>query len=296
MAQTANNGRIIVTTAGASVPYAADYQRVFDSEWPSIQCAFETLQTVAPSGSITVPHNLGFYPMVMTWTISGGISIGRSFAFSGNLSGPQNEAIVQFDKVNLYITNGDASNSYTLSIKCFNIDITKSIDYTLPKPPVVKTKYDPTEGIKVSKYSKSIGSTDLRDFILHSRAQSPAVLSIQSLDKAIQYQPFGTFSLYDIIYTNPANYLPWGLAYTGTIGGKWQALAPGTQQSGNIFIIAADVTQFFSQDTQASAMGIKGSGSILRIQGSFSGANTNTGTLIMLRDPLVIANTVSVTY
>jgi len=265
---------IVVTQAGISARYAADYQMVFNSDWPSLAIAFEANVQVPYLSSLTIPHNLGFYPLTMGWTILNGVSIGRTFTSSGNLSGPQNDVTLTFDNKNIYLTNNGSFNqvTYTMSIKCYNLDISKGIDYTLPKTPTVKTTYDPSNGIKVVKYGKSIGSTDLRDFILHSRAQSPAVLSIVT-----------TVKNGIIGYNNPVGYVPWTLAFVGGPGQnqKYSPLAPGSQQNGYQFVLANP------QQSNPQTY----------ITNSFlTNPNNNFGSLVVLRDPLIVPTTVQANY
>lgn len=259
---------IIVTQAGVSAPYAADYQMVFNSNWPSLQIAFETTVTVGASASRTIAHGLKIYPLTMGWIVKNGVSLGRIFTVSGNFEDPTQTAVaLSFDNTSVYLVNSDAVNAYTVNVKCFNLDISKQVDYTLPKPPVVKTPYDPTYGIKVVKYGLSIGSTDLRDFILHSRAQSPAVLSIVT-----QYTTTPSGSRV-IQYTNPAGYVPWVLAYIkgpGS-GSAYTPLAPGTQPAGYAHSLS-------TTSTITNSVGIP------------------YGSLVVLRDPLVVPNTLTVVY
>lgn len=277
------SGGIRVTQIGVSDPYAADYQYVFNSDWPSLAIAFEARVDVAYLATVTVPHNLGFYPLVMGWSILNGVSIGRTFGVSGNLSGPQNDVALTFDNNNIYLRNNGIYNqvTYTVSIKCYNVDISKGVDYTLPQFPTVKTGYDPTTGIKVNKYNKSMASNDLRDYILHSRAQSPAVLSI--VTQVSTNNLGGKF----IGYNNPVGYTPWVLAFVGGPGQKqtYQPLAPGAQQSGYLFGIDSASQAVSNGVTQA------------RLTSTFlSFPNNNFGSLVVLRDPLVVANTLQVTY
>lgn len=271
---------IRVTQVGVSDPYAADYQYVFNSDWPSLAIAFETRVDVPYLGSVTIPHPLKFYPLTMGWTILNGVSIGRTLATSGNLSGPQNDVTLTFDDKNIYLTNNGVYNqvTYTMSIKCYNIDISQSIDYTLPKLPQVKTAYDPSAFIKVVKYNKSMASNDLRDFILHSRAQSPAVLSI--VTKADTNGNIG--------YNNPVGYTPWTLAFVGGAGQHttFAPLAPGEQQSGYAFrLLSAN---------NAQTLGVP-QASIFK---SFTPVypNNSFGSLVVLRDPLIVPTTKTVTY
>lgn len=281
--QVASNAGIRVTQTGISAPYAADYQYVFNSDWPSLPIAFEKRIDVPYLGSVTVKHGLGFYPLTMAWSILNGISIGRTFAISGNLSGAQNDVQLTFDKDNIYLTNNGTYNptTYTVSIKCYNVDISTGVDYTLPQQPTVKTSYDPQTGIKVTKFGKSIGSNDLRDYILHSRAQSPALLSIVT-------QPTVNVSGGKLLaYNNPPGYIPWTLAFVGGPGQNttYAPLAPGAQQAGYQFVLLSKA--------QATTLGIPQT----YITSSFlSNPNNTFGSLVVLRDPLVVPNTRTVTY
>jgi hypothetical protein len=282
-----NSAGIRVTQIGVSEPYAADYQFVFNSDWPSLAIAYEVVidvpYTDGFSISAQVTHGLGFYPLVMGWSFLNGVSIGRSFVASGNLSGPQNDVQISFDKQNIYFVNKGIYNAltYTMSIKCYNVDISQGVDYTLPQFPTVKTPYDPTTGIKVSKNGKSIASNDLRDFILHSRAQSPAILSIVT---QVTTRPSGTKY---IGYNNPAGYVPWVLGFVGGPGqdSTYSPIAPGAQQSGYLFGLQSAAQATANGETQAL------------LQGSFLfRPNATFGSLVVLRDPLVLPNTLRVTY
>lgn len=281
-----SNGGIRVTQIGVSDQYAADYQYVFNSDWPSLAIAFETvIQVPYVDGftQVSVAHGLGFYPLTMAWTILNGISIGRTFGPSGNLSGPQNDVKMTFDNKNLYFVNQGIFNqvTYTISVKCYNIDISTGVDYTLPKYPVVKTTYDPTTGIKVVKINKSIASNDLRDFILHSRAQSPAVLSI--VTQVSTLSAGGKV----IGYNNPPGYTPWVLAFVGGPGQNtvYTPLAPGAQQSGYLFGIES-ATQAISDGLPQARI----------TPGFLINPNNNFGSLVVLRDPLIVPTTVSAVY
>lgn len=268
---------IVVTQPGTSAPYAADYQMVYNSNWPSLAIAFEATGTLANGASATIPHKLGFYPLTLVWLVdpSTGTNLGRVSDVAGSFYGPLTVLLYQFDNQNIYIQNngGYNTNTYNYSVKCYNVDISKAADYTLPQPPILKTAYDPNFGIKVSKYGKSVGSNDLRDFILHSRAQSPAVLSI--VTKATTPDPNAPYQGTSLNYVNPANYTPWVLAFIkgpNDTSKKYELLAPGSQQAGYLH----------------------------RLQGKYSqianSAGTPYGSLVVLRDPLVVTNTKRIVY
>lgn len=276
-----NSAGIRITQAGVSAQFAADYQYVFNSDWPSLAIAFETVQSVGPYGSVTVPHGLGFYPLTMGWTMLNGVSIGRTFGVSGNLNSNQNVVSLAFDKDNIYLSSADGSVTYDIVIRCYNIDISKNVDYTLPHFPTVPNTYDPSTGIKVSKNGKSIVSKDLRDFVLHSRAQSPAVLSIVT-DVTLDNNGQKTIG-----YNNPAGYMPWVLAFTSGPGQDdyYYPLAPGSQQNGYEFSIKSLQT--------AKSEGIPQNAIYASL---LSNPNNTFGSLVVLRDPLVVAKTKRVVY
>lgn len=251
-----SNG-IRITQAGIDARFAADYQYVFNSDWPSLAIAFDQVITVKANSIGKVTHGLGFFPLTMAWFSINGVSVGR---FYGGTS---------FDKQNVYIDNSYSSTDVTVDIKCYNVDISTSQDYALPKPPNFKTNYDPSIGIKVVKYGKSIISTDLRDFILHSRAQSPAILVIKT-----QVDGFVGGGSNSISYVNPANYTPWVLGFICPFGDNttYQCYPPGGNQSSPAFF----------------QLGTK---SVIRTAGT-----TGNGSLVVLRDPLVIPTSTRVIY
>lgn len=248
---------IIITQPGVDVKTAADYQMIFNSNWPSLQIAFEGIITVAGYSSGQIAHGLGFFPLTMAWFLVNNVSVGRFYG------------VTTFDINNVYINNSSNAGSVTVSIKCYNIDISKNVDYTLPLPPTYKAPYDSTYGIKVVKNGKNITSTDLRDFILHSRAQSPAVLSVVTETKGIITGNYVT-----IQYTNPATYTPWVLGFITPFGNKnlYQCYAPGGNQA---------APAFFQIGTK-SVIWTNGTG--------------GAGTIVVLRDPLVISTKVQVIY
>lgn len=263
---------IQVSQAGVDLRYAADYQLVFNSNWPSLQIAFDYTTDIAAAASLTIPHGLGFYPLTLGWAIKGGVNLGRIFTQSENFENPDQIAVtLSFDDTNVYLHN-TASTTYSVNVKCYNVDISKQVDYTLPRPPVLKTSYDPSFGIKVVKYGSSIASTDLRDFILHSRAQSPALLSIVTEATLPLPTPLTGFTN-ALQYTNPPGYVPWVLAFINGPGSglPYSPMAPGFQQTG--YRHGLGTTSYIVNSAGAAY-----------------------GSLVVLRDPLVVPSTVMVTY
>lgn len=256
---------IIITQPGVDVSTAADYQMLFNSNWPSLQIAFEKVITVtAGNVSPPIPHGLTFTPLTMTWFLVNGISVGRFYG------------VTTFDSTNVYIDNSLNTSDVVASIKCYNLDITVNADYTNPLPPTFKLPYDPDYGIKIAKNGKNITSTDLRDFILHSRAQSPAVLHVGTVNQVYATDP--NFTGTNIQYTNPAGYVPWVLGFASLTSNTsiYQAYPPGNNQSFPAFVQIGATSYILP-----SSLG--------------SGTFTN-GSLVVLRDPLLIPNTLRIQY
>lgn len=251
---------------------APDYAFVYNSDWPSLACAFDDLVTVGANATVVVPHDLKIYPLILGWIVSGGINKGRIFSLSGSFeSSPQTDITMSWNRTNITLVNSTA-NSYQVCVKAYNLDITVASDYTNPKPAPAKLPYDPHFGIKLVKHNKLIDSPDLRDFILHSRAQSPAVLSVVTGNNTISYN-------------NPVGYVPWTFAFYDDGNGNYRGLAPGSQQSGSIFKLGSGLSS-----TQGSVT-TTANGAILT-----SVSSTVSLSLVVLRDPLVASNIVNVAY
>ena len=282
---------IFITQQGVSVPTAADYQFVFNSNWPSLQVAFDTTVTIAANATLTIPHNLSFTPFTVGWILQNGISIGRIFAYAQRfISAPQSTVSFTFDSTNVYLT-GDTTNSYEVNIKCYNLDITTSVDYTFPQYPKYPTLYDNTTGIKVTKSGKQINSTDLRDFILHSRAQSPAVLSVVTEALGVPWNSsfFGGIQQgFNVIsYTNPAGYTPWVYGFY-------------SQPAGIGLNNSSEIITYSQADYGVQAVGMlltnPTSNGGFTIELPYDVANNQGATIVVLRDPLIATQTLEVQY
>lgn len=244
---------IKIARAGFDVNTCADYEMLFNSAWPSIAIAGTDTSTFTSSGSGeisgTLTHNLGFPPLTMSWVILNNATETRIFS-----SVDDNKAYIDYFALN-------DNTEYTIYTVFYNIDISQSAEYRYLPPSAVALPYDPSYGIKVVKQFKSINSTDLRDYILHSRAQSPAILSIQAQDSD---------STGKITYTMNAGYTTWIYGY-GFINNVWVTALLYNQSVPGLFV---DNTNTF------------------RVQLTPG----QKGSLIVLRDPLFAATTVEVTY
>lgn len=245
---------IKIARAGFDVRKATDYQLLFNSAWPSIAIAFPS--TINPgSAAATVKHGLGFPPFTMAWVVQGGTFIGRYFP--------------DIDTQNVYLNDPNFVAGNIYYIQCYNLDISKQAFYPfLPPPAASPGPYDKNYGAKFAKSGKSSASSNLNDFIFHTRTQSPAILAVNTTPDIAQEA--GTTGE-TISYTNPNGYTPWVFGYA-IFSGVYTFANPYNQAVPSLFI-------------------------------NLTGPNTFTivtggggGSLVVLRDPLFVANSIQVQY
>lgn len=248
---------IKISQVGVNVRFAADWQLVFNSDWPSVVIVFDQNITVGTGTIFGTPvlHNLSFTPFAMCWMLDGG----------GNAI---SRIPVNITAKAIYIPN--VSSETTFNIKAYAIDLTVSANYQLPAfPPTTKTLYDPTYGIKVVKYGHGINSSDLRNFILNSQAQSPAVLSVITQDTP------KAFDGNTLTYKNPKNYIPWQFGFSRTTNST-----PTSNLDPSTTLYIEQPPEFLLTDLNQ-----------LQLSGIPDG-----GTFIVLRDPLVAPAKIRTVY
>ena len=152
--------------------------------------------------------------------------------------------------------------------KCYNIDLSKQADYTFVKNPGNSFNYSPDIGMKLVKEGKSIDSTDLRDFILHTRAQAPLVLTVIT-----EKSQTGSAGNYNISYTNPAGYVAWAFGMADN------PATPGQYDWANLMAGSPPRLYFENGGT--------------RFRVNYQGTKA---CLVVLRDPLFAATDVNVSY
>lgn len=264
---------IKVSQTGYSVDNAPDYALAFNSSWPSLPIVREFTVTINATfnGSFwvfadqTFTHGLGLYAWAHCWETNSPNAIGSIVTrrIDTNIIIGKNSVIWSG-----YGLLSSQPAALTIHVKVYNIDMSKPVAYEYVQPPVTQSPYDPNFGIKVTKEGKSIDSKDLRDFVIHSRAQSPAILSILTQANAD--------SSGNVTYTNPQGYTNWVYGYVlfdlGSIGSFYTyAQAQGQ---------AYPVYQFINGTTYQLS--------------TLSGANNVS--LLVLRDPLFVPAVVQVTY
>lgn len=249
---------------GFNVSTATDYELLFSSAWPSLAVAFAQAVTIVPGGLGpgvgTLAHPLNFIPFTMVWVIEKGVVTRRTFP--------------DISATTIYINDINATGTTTYFVQCYNLDITKQVSYSFVAPPPVGIGvYDPHYAYKFAKPGKTASSNKLNDYIVHSQAQSPALLNVvTTFDKTP-----AVVSSQTITYRSPRNYIPWVFGYSASIfaGAPLYTWAPPYAQAPPRLFINLVANNSFTLSCDSTATG---------------------GSLIVLRDPLFVPNTVQVTY
>jgi len=230
---------------------APDNSLLFSSAWPSLTIAVD--KTFA-DGSSTYTHALGFVPLAMFWSTTGGVTTRYFPSFSTAV----NSSTIQIP------TN---SATTVVNMKLYNLDIGTDVDYPYTaNAGVASSTYDTNYGIKYAKSGRDINSTDLRNFIVHSRCQSPQVLAVKTQ----------TSTTTDTVnYTSPNAYAAWVFGFIRKVTGDYY-FAPYFQQSyPRTFITQVGDTYSYS----------------LQYSGTDTGAS-----LVVLRDPFFTSTYVQANY
>lgn len=249
----ADNG-IKISKAGYDALKAADNDLLFNSSWPSIQ--YVRVKNVTAGEA--VPHGLEFPPVAFM------------------LGGATAETI-------MYGQDVDDTNVYprvTGTMVIYHIDISTDVEYPYTTTQSVNTAYNPDYGIKIVKEGGDIDSTELRDYILHSRCGSPLILAVKTQETV---NPENS----DIVqYTSKIGYPTLNFGYSGrpagaatssglTFGNNGYSFAPQGGQS-----IPLAFTDGFTVYTPI-----------------YSGFSDGRASVICLRSPMfATTNTVQVTY
>lgn len=246
-----------VAKAGFDTRTATDYELLFNSGWPSLAIAFTKVVTTIPTGVGSILHPLGFPPLTMAWVVEGGVCTRRHFP--------------QVSSTSLNFTDIDAVNA-TYYVQCYNLDISVQANYAfIPPFPAQLGTYDKNFGAKFAKPGKSVDSKNLDDYIFHTRAMSPAILSVNTTFDAISLVGGGR----TITTLNPGNYVPWAFGYAQDVSspGLWTYAQPYAQAAPRLFV-----------DLKPNSFTLAAAGT------------SPASSLITLRDPLFLGNTVSVVY
>lgn len=264
---------------------------LFDSSWPSLPIALEVTVnntiTSSTSPNIVIPHNLGFPPFAMAWCYGpdpNGAGLGNvGYRF-----------IAMTDKTNVYINGTFTSGNpfynpvgaSKIRVLVFAVDLSRDIDYALAPGASFNMPYDNSYGVKLVKTNKDIHSTDMRDYAIHSRCQSPLVWAVKTQDTMSSNAANNGNT---IQFTNKTSTPVWvyGFIKGGTVGTF--SLASNHNVPAGTYIPAPYYAQSYPVTTT--------DGFVAHITYTATGTTADLGaTLLILRDPMFAANPVTVQY
>lgn len=254
---------IKISKAGFDALTAQDNDLLFDSSWPSAQIVM--VKTIVPtSDSYTIiPHGLGFPPVAF---LMGGTN------FLNIMSG------CDMDDTNIYAPSGASFGFDTCTLVVYNIDVSVDVEYPFTAISSRNAIYNPDYGIKMAKQGKIVTSTDLRDYVLHSRCGSPMVLAVKTQATVSPSNPN------NVQYTSKLGYPTLNFGYSGI---------PNGTINGNI-TYGNNAWQFAPQGGQAPPVAF--TDGFTTTVGIFSFSD-GRASVVCLRSPMfAITNTASVTY
>lgn len=249
MAGKANEGSVGIKIAKPffDVNTAGDADLILNSSWPTLQVAFEA--NVAP-GLSNLSHSIGFPPLTLAWLL--GSEISRT-------------------QTGIEVTKDSVLNVSNAHVKCYNVDLSKDLEYPFIAPPTSNTLTSPDFGIKFVKEGKDLDSKDMRDFIIHSRCQSPLILAVKTQETATHTDSGGT-----IEYKSPYPYLSWAFGFV-RLGDTYRPVP------------------YFYQPSGTSAVSVDAANN--RYSLSWNKSQGHTGaTLVVLRDPFFAGVDIEASY
>lgn len=253
---------IKISKAGHDAITSADNDLLFDSAWPSLQIV-KVLPAV--EGDV-VAHNLGFPTAAFVMGGTGGFSV---------MFG------MDTDDTNVYVHGLSGDTSATLVI--YRLDISTDVEYPYTSTQSESTIYNKDYGIKMVKSGLDIESTDLRDYLIHSRCGSPLILAVKTQATVNPVNPSTI-----IQYTSTIGYPTLNFGYVGAIYGSAISGMTGVFYGHRAYRFAAQQSQ---TDIVAFTDGFS-------VSVSTSNPTTdNRGSVVCLRSPMIaLTNSVSVNY
>ncbi len=247
-----------ISKPGFSAQTAASSNFIFSSSWPSLPIALDLRNTTGGN----IPHNLQYPPFALLWTYATDPSgIGKTVTSTALITDITN------------VQAGVLTPPNRLLV--FALDLSKDIDYILGPGDTFNYPYDNNFGVKFAKSGKDLNSRDLRDFVMHSRAQSPLILAVKTQDTKVANfieGPPTVFTPVNVVqYTNKGTSPTWNYGFIKGSAGQYTPAPMYTQAYPRIF------TDGFT--------------TYLQYSGTDIGA-----TLVILRDPMFAANQVTVQY
>ncbi len=250
---------------GYDVHTCGDENLIYSSQWPVLKIYKQGSATVGDVTQTTTiaTHDLGFPPVfwyfsnatINKWLGTGAMTNERRAEFSGPIGSAA--SIKVNDGKLVYEPGGFATGSLNLYYYVFGLDLTKQ--YTAPIVKVgAQSGGSGNRVFKVAKEGKDVSSDDLRDFVIHSRARSPMIHSVNPSGAVLK-----TFTV-----DHNLSYNPMFFGYTKGTDGYYTLIPTGT----------GGASSFTSTDKTVT----------------FNDTGGKEITIVILKDPFVIDQSVAV--
>ena len=249
---------------GFDVKTAGDENLIYSSLWSLLKIYKQGTVTVPNTSQMTLAtHDLGYPPMYWFFTNNNINAYEGSIAFStqrrSEFFGPGGDGIKIYDNRLVFAQGaGNDTGALKLYYYIFAIDLTKQYNAPITNVGDVHGDIDQQHVFKVAKPGKSVHSKNLDDFVIHSRARSPLLHSVNPSGATVK-----SFTV-----THGLGYLPIFFGYTKQADGAYKLIATG--QGGD-------------SSFQSSETNIK-----------FADSGGKEVTIVILKDPFNVDYSVSV--
>lgn len=247
---------------GYDAKTAGDEHLIYNSNWPMLkiykQGSYKT-QNILVNQDV-IEHDLGFVPFfwyftnipINAWQNFGNYGIEARSEFMG----PVNLKMTDKKLTMLSAGSGGPGQIYYY---IFALDLAK--EYTAPiiKQGAVSGPRNLERVFKIAKHGKDVSSDDLFDFVVHSRARSPLIHSVNPSPGAVK-----SFQV-----EHKLGYLPIFFGFQKNSDGSYSPMYTG--QGGTTSFLSTENTVTFNTTGSAEV------------------------TIVILKDPFLIDSTVSVT-
>jgi hypothetical protein len=250
---------------GYDVKTAGDENLIYSSLWPLLKIYKQDSYTVSDVSqtSVITDHDLNFVPFFWFFTNN------STSAYQGNVThalerrseffGPGGDGIrIYGNKLTFTPSTGNLTGSLKLYYYIFGLDITKQYTAPIVKVGDVRGGSDQKHVFKLAKSGKDIRSNNLDDYVIHSRARSPLIHSVNPTGGAVT----------NFTVTHNLGYIPMFFPYTKNSDGSYSLTATG--QGG--------ASSFLSNENTIT----------------FQGSAAKELSIVILKDPFLIDYTVSV--
>jgi len=211
---------------GYDVKTAGDENLIYNSNWPLLKIYKEsdfTIPDVTQTTLITT-HDLGFSPVFWyfantpeaSWLNNGNVGTAERSEFFGSVGDGTitvDSEKLQYVKPGFSFTSGQSRFYYYI----FALDL--AVQFTSPtiKVGTVSGSSNPTRVFKIAKEGRDVNSKNLDDFVIHSRARSPLIHSVNPSGS-----PTKSFTV-----SHNLGYLPMFFGYVKNAAGGYSLIPTG---------------------------------------------------------------------